>query len=42
MADERFTRLRLRMVDEQLIARGISDPRVLQAMRTVPRHEFVP
>jgi protein-L-isoaspartate(D-aspartate) O-methyltransferase len=31
---------RERMVDEQL--RGIADPRVLDAMRTVPRHEFVP
>lgn len=31
-----------RMVREQLEARGISDPRVLTAMRTVPRHEFVP
>ena len=30
------------MVDQQLAARGISDARVLAAMRTVPRHEFVP
>lgn len=29
------------MVAEQLEARGISDPRVLQAMRTVPRENFV-
>ncbi len=34
--------LRERMVREQLIARGISDARVLEAMRRVPRHEFVP
>jgi protein-L-isoaspartate(D-aspartate) O-methyltransferase len=33
---------RLRMVDQQLVARGINDPRVLQAMREVPRHRFVP
>jgi protein-L-isoaspartate(D-aspartate) O-methyltransferase len=33
---------RQRMIDRQLIARGISDPRVLDAMRTVPRHEFMP
>ncbi len=33
---------RTRMVREQIAARGISDPRVLEAMRTVPRHEFVP
>src|ERR1700691_1349294 len=30
------------MVDSQLRARGISDPRVLEAMLRVPRHEFVP
>ncbi|MEW6716609.1 MAG: protein-L-isoaspartate(D-aspartate) O-methyltransferase [Chloroflexota bacterium] len=33
---------RERMVKDQLAARGISDPRVLEAMRTVPRHLFVP
>jgi len=32
---------RLRMVDEQLISRGINDPATLAAMRKVPRHEFV-
>lgn len=31
-----------RMVDEQIAARGIHDPRVLAAMRKVPRHLFVP
>jgi len=30
------------MVESQLRARGISDPRVLDAMLRVPRHEFVP
>lgn len=30
------------MVRAQLEARDIIDPRVLEAMRTVPRHEFVP
>jgi protein-L-isoaspartate(D-aspartate) O-methyltransferase len=30
------------MVDSQLRDRGISDPRVLEAMLRVPRHEFVP
>jgi protein-L-isoaspartate(D-aspartate) O-methyltransferase len=30
------------MVASQLRARGISDPRVLEAMRHVPRHRFVP
>ncbi|WP_457573950.1 protein-L-isoaspartate(D-aspartate) O-methyltransferase [Desulfolithobacter sp.] len=29
------------MVEEQLIPRGIHDPLVLEAMRTVPRHLFV-
>lgn len=29
------------MVEEQLIPRGIHDPAVLEAMRTVPRHLFV-
>ncbi|NLB05407.1 MAG: protein-L-isoaspartate(D-aspartate) O-methyltransferase [Desulfobulbaceae bacterium] len=29
------------MIEEQLVPRGISDPRVLEAMRQVPRHLFV-
>jgi protein-L-isoaspartate(D-aspartate) O-methyltransferase len=29
-------------IDEQLVARGIRDPRVLDAMRRVPRQLFVP
>lgn len=33
---------RRQMVSQQIEARGISDPRVLEAMRTVPRHRFVP
>ena len=36
-----FERTRLKMVDEQLVARGIKDPRVLSAMGRVPRHLFV-
>ncbi len=36
------SRERERMVDTQIEARGIRDPRVLAAMRTVPRHRFVP
>lgn len=39
--DER-ARLRDRMVAEQMAARDITDPRVLAAMRKVPRHLFVP
>ncbi len=33
---------RLAMVAGQIAARGVTDPRVLDAMRAVPRHEFVP
>ena len=32
---------RHRMVEEQIAARGVTDPAVLQAMRTVPRDRFV-
>ncbi len=31
-----------RMVREQIVRRGVEDPRVLDAMRSVPRHMFVP
>jgi protein-L-isoaspartate(D-aspartate) O-methyltransferase len=37
-----FTGMRLLMVEEQIERRGVHDPRVLEAMRTVPRHLFVP
>src|SRR5262245_65727003 len=40
--DRDWERERARMVDEQLRARDIRDPRVLDAMRAVPRHLFVP
>lgn len=36
-----YERPRQRMVDEQIIARGITAPRVLEAMRHVQRHLFV-
>jgi len=32
---------RVRMVREQIAGRGVEDPRVLEAVRRVPRHEFV-
>ena len=38
---EYFDELRHRMVQHQLRSRGIADERVLQAMRAVPREEFV-
>jgi len=34
-------RTRLRMVEEQIVARGIKDQRVIAAMGKVPRHLFV-
>ena len=37
----KYQRLRNEMVTKQIIARGISDSRVLSALRTVPRHLFV-
>ncbi len=40
--EKEFDRLRFQMVEEQIADRGIKDGRVLQAMRKVPRHEFVP
>jgi len=36
-----FSKLSLRMVEEQIIARGIKDERVIAAMKKVPRHLFV-
>jgi len=39
---EEFDRARERMVEEQISRRGISDRRVLDAMRGTPRHLFVP
>ncbi len=33
---------RLAMVEEQLVRRGVDDDEVLAALRTVPRHRFVP
>jgi len=38
---ERFARERERMVEEQLVRRGITDARVLEAMRKIPREKFV-
>jgi len=39
--EARYARERERMVEEQLIRRGITDARLLAAMRKVPRHLFV-
>jgi protein-L-isoaspartate(D-aspartate) O-methyltransferase len=37
-----YERARLRMVSESIEKAGVTDSRVLEAMRRVPRHEFVP
>ena len=37
-----YEKLRNLMVDTQLIPRGIKDKRVIQTMRNVPRHLFMP
>jgi protein-L-isoaspartate(D-aspartate) O-methyltransferase len=41
-AADPYTAARLRMVEEQLRARGIREMRVLDAMARVPRHLFMP
>ena len=40
-SEDIFKTLREKMVKEQIEARGIKDKKVLEAMRKVPRHEFV-
>ena len=37
-----YAQAREAMVESQIEARGVSNPLVLEAMRSVPRHEFVP
>jgi protein-L-isoaspartate(D-aspartate) O-methyltransferase len=39
--DDSFLAQRLRMVTQQIEARGIHEPRLLAALRVVPRHRFV-
>jgi protein-L-isoaspartate(D-aspartate) O-methyltransferase len=39
---DRFAKARVRMVDWQIWGRGVRDRAVVDAMRTVPRHRFVP
>lgn len=41
-AGDRFAELRKQMVEEQIACRGIHDERLLAAMLTVPREDFVP
>lgn len=39
---DQYAVLRESMVTSQIIRRGVDEPRVLEAMRAVPRHLFVP
>lgn len=39
---QEVTAARNRMVDQEIVAAGIANARVIQAMRDTPRHEFVP
>lgn len=41
-AQDDFRQRRLAMVEQQIRARDVDDARVLEAMRSVPRHRFVP
>jgi protein-L-isoaspartate(D-aspartate) O-methyltransferase len=41
LGDGVFSRERDKMVEEQLVRRGVTDERVLAAMRRIPRHRFV-
>ncbi len=36
-----FTEPRNRMVDEEIVAAGVKNERVIESLRTTPRHEFV-
>jgi len=40
--DDAFAQQRAAMVEHTIAARDVSDPDVLRAMRSVPRHHFVP
>jgi len=42
MEEDHYHRSRVNMVKHQIAARGVKDPRVLEAMSRVPRHLFVP
>jgi protein-L-isoaspartate(D-aspartate) O-methyltransferase len=40
--EDSFLRERMEMVEHQIADRGVRDPRILEAMRKIPRHLFVP
>src|SRR3989304_1054652 len=39
---QEFETARNKMVEQEIVAAGIKSPRVVQSMRSTPRHEFVP
>ena len=39
---DRYAKLRKHLVEREIVAAGITDSRVVEAIRSVPRHEFVP
>lgn len=41
ISEEKLTRLRIEMIHDQIIARGVKDPLVLEALNRVKRHGFV-
>jgi len=41
-SEKMYEKMRISMVQDQIERRGIHDEKVLQAMRKVPRHKFVP
>lgn len=42
LSESSYRFLRERMVEEQILVRGVTSPGVLQVMREIPRHCFVP
>jgi protein-L-isoaspartate(D-aspartate) O-methyltransferase len=40
--DQRLVSARNRMVDEEIVAAGVRDDRVIESMRKTPRHLFIP
>ena len=41
-SEEAYTQARERMVQSQIVRRGVKDPLTVAAMKAVPRHRFVP
>jgi protein-L-isoaspartate(D-aspartate) O-methyltransferase len=42
IGEDSYTEAREALVEESIVGRGITTPAVIEAMRAVPRHEFVP